>query len=380
MAFNENRTFGVELEVEGINVRKAREVLASTGLPYNANDEDQGNHSKWSVHLDGSLEHGNGAEIVSPILKGKDGLAQVEKVCKALRAAGAKVSANTGTHVHVGARDLTLPMLRTLVHRYAYFETAIDALVSVHRRGNNNTFSRGMRGFITEYDAEMKRTDRTVREFVENICSRYYKLNLCSIHKYNTVEFRQHQGTVDHTKITNWIQFVVNFVEEAKAFHERVVGVTPAVRTEQKKVSRNKMVELLAMLIASQDLGVGLSLDSISQKLGWGATTVPVMLSALRKDYGVTLRKFRGYNRWSLVYAPMTNEATRTARNIVNTMGRANVLNPSVAIVNGPCVPASAAAPASALDFSGDAPLKGLPVELQGWFQEREFELADRIR
>src|SRR4051812_34973032 len=60
----------------------------------------------WNAQRDGSLRSVGrgrvGVEIVSPILKGADGIQQVKKVCQWLRSIGATVRKECGFHVHVG--------------------------------------------------------------------------------------------------------------------------------------------------------------------------------------------------------------------------------------------------------------------------------------
>jgi hypothetical protein len=46
--------------------------------------------------------------------------------------------------------------------------------------------------------------------------NRYHKLNTESYWRHNTVEFRQHSGTIEYEKISNWILFLARFVEFSK--------------------------------------------------------------------------------------------------------------------------------------------------------------------
>lgn len=375
---NQNRKYGVELEVEGIGVDQARQVLAPLSVPTNTRDDNQGDFSKWSVHYDGSLD--SGAEIVSRILTGDQGKAEIAVVAPALRAAGATVGPNCGLHVHVDVSDFTLPMLRTLVHRYAHFESKIDRIVSGNRRGNRNSFSHSMHAFISAYDEEMKVPNRTPRDFAGRIDSRYYKLNLVSIYKYGTVEFRQHQGSIDPVKINAWVEFVVNFVEETKAYHQRVFAAGAEQRADVKQESRDKMFELLCMFIAAGTSGV--DRQRIQDKLGWSATTVPVMVSQLRSKYGVTVKKSRLRGEWRIVYRNSARAEVAHAERVVRTVGMMNVLDVAtplaldvIANSRSGVVAQPARSMGQPLMFSGDDHYRGLPVELTGWFKEREFEL-----
>lgn len=46
--------------------------------------------------------------------------------------------------------------------------------------------------------------------------NRYYKVNACSYARHNTIEFRQHQGSTDFEKISNWVNFCAKLVAWSK--------------------------------------------------------------------------------------------------------------------------------------------------------------------
>ena len=59
----------------------------------------------WKAERDGSIrstDGGHACEIVSPVLRGAEGLAQVAEVVRTLEAKGHRVNASCGVHVHVG--------------------------------------------------------------------------------------------------------------------------------------------------------------------------------------------------------------------------------------------------------------------------------------
>lgn len=68
----------------------------------------------WMAQADMSIVAPVGfrsVEIVSPVLKGAEGIQQVMTVLEALRGKGAKVNASCGFHVHVGFPDTSLSEL-----------------------------------------------------------------------------------------------------------------------------------------------------------------------------------------------------------------------------------------------------------------------------
>ena len=124
------RTFGCELEYEGITQEKAAKTVAKVlgGVA-----RYEGNHlsnwtvamadgRKWNIVRDGSLY--GGAEVVTPILRYTD-MATLQEVVRALRKAGAKANSRTGLHVHVGIADFNATNVKNLVKTWFKQETLI---------------------------------------------------------------------------------------------------------------------------------------------------------------------------------------------------------------------------------------------------------------
>ena len=99
-----NQTFGVEIEFDGADANAVARAFHAAGLASTPNL--QGYHSggrqpgKWVVERDSTVT----GEVVSPVLQDTpETWAQLEQACSILRDQGARVTARTGGHVHVGA-------------------------------------------------------------------------------------------------------------------------------------------------------------------------------------------------------------------------------------------------------------------------------------
>lgn len=238
-------TFGVELELimpAGMTREQLATRVRDAGVPCIAEFYNHSVRTNWKIVTDGSLgDMIHGAEVVSPILSGDDGFAQLRKVCDALTAAGCRVSKSCGLHVHVGARSENLQFFRTLVKMYAAAEQAIDSFLAPSRRGSANTYcmpvrlqgdvanARTIEGIAncigqTSQNGTSRRGRRT--GIVGRGTGRYCKLNLQSYWQHGTVEFRQHQGTVDAAKTENWVRFCLRMAVAARA------GAAPATTLE----------------------------------------------------------------------------------------------------------------------------------------------------
>lgn len=274
--FNPNRTFGVELEMAGIDPYEAEALLRSADLPIKGYRT-----AGWECKYDGSISSRTrkGAEIASPILKGVKGLREVRKVCEILKESPAFTNASCGLHVHVGARDHSIADIAVLVRRYAALERQFDSLVWRGRRGNSNTYCKSMAPLVPAFDLLKDTVEETIETLEAKIagCShpnsyyytcgrsvpyrgqnlgpvymdaviancrncyrsvrlleslkwghptsgqlstilydRYYKLNPCALSNHGTVEFRQCNGTINPDTVTNWIRLCVNFVDVTK--------------------------------------------------------------------------------------------------------------------------------------------------------------------
>jgi hypothetical protein len=98
-----NQTFGVEIEFDGADPGAVARALHAAGL--STSPTQRGYHAprqpgEWVCERDSTVT----GEIVSPVLRDTpETWAQLEQVCSILQANGARVTARTGGHVHVGA-------------------------------------------------------------------------------------------------------------------------------------------------------------------------------------------------------------------------------------------------------------------------------------
>jgi argonaute-like protein implicated in RNA metabolism and viral defense len=80
------------------------------------------------------------------------------------------------------------------------------------RRGSNNFFCKSMRVNGTTSRIDHCRDLEDIERLVTHR-DRYYKLNTRSYWKHKTVEYRQHSGSIDFEKISNWLLFTARLTE-----------------------------------------------------------------------------------------------------------------------------------------------------------------------
>lgn len=210
MPLTVSRSFGVEIEFcysgrYDVLLAKLREAGLSANIEW---DNDHVSYSSWKIVEDCSVS--NGAELVSPILRGEDGLEQIKKATKVLREAGCTVDRTCGLHVHVNAVECTVKQLVNVLRRYAANEHTIDTYMPRSRRENRNSFCytlRNMNFDRLETFEDMNRVGNNMRN------GRFHKVNVSSFVRQGTIEFRHHSGTLNATKINNWVQFCIGFLE-----------------------------------------------------------------------------------------------------------------------------------------------------------------------
>lgn len=205
-----NRRFGVEFEAYNVDKSRLCEALNAAGIACVTESYNHRTRNHWKIVSDGSLSGNKTFELVSPVLKGERGIETLNTVCRVLNECGAKVNRSCGTHVHIDAQNMDLATWKRVYINYARLEKVIDDFMPESRKGNNNVYSKGyshFRNFEERINAA-----RSLQEIDDFFGSRYYKINPKSYARHNTIEFRQHSGTVEFEKISNWVRFLSNLI------------------------------------------------------------------------------------------------------------------------------------------------------------------------
>lgn len=219
--FDESRTFGVEIEAVGLTPTQAAAALRVAGIEARSEGYNHDVCGYWKLSTDASVHDdelgGREFECISPPLSGQEGLDKVRRVVEVLRNAGARVNSSCGLHVHHNASEFKLRHLRSVLALYWKYESAIDELVPLSRRENNNAYCHSLRRNIRQGWGEDRSivTTRDLARRFDGDYGRYHKINLSSYLRYGTVEFRQHAGTLNGAKITAWILFTQAIVTRA---------------------------------------------------------------------------------------------------------------------------------------------------------------------
>jgi len=231
------RTFGVEIECfiptrlverfySGCQFTATQNYLRSKDVTCHTRQFAGETH--WGIKHDGSLGHmraAQGVEIVSPILRGEAGLANVRKTATALVEGKFKVNVQCGLHVHMGAGDLTVLQKRNIVGQFIRYERFFDLILPVSRRSTR--YAKSLRSGMAPPSANPdKAAQHAILKLLEcdtpDQFTAYAGRMLgdhharLSFNAHGTLEFRQHSGTINPDKIENWVRLILAFTEGAK--------------------------------------------------------------------------------------------------------------------------------------------------------------------
>lgn len=356
-----NRTFGVEIECIGITAAVACEAIRALGLPCEVEGYNHNTRNHWKIVTDGSVRdnRGNpGIEVVSPILRGEGGMLALKRVADALNTAGATANKTCGLHVHVGASDLNIDEIKMIVKRYAEHENEIDAFMPVSRRRDNNNYLKGMGYWMNTYATALAGCTNTAA-VLNRSWDRYFKVNLAAYVRQNTIEFRQHSGTVSSTKIENWVLFVLNFVEVSR---QLVATATPAVarpRRGRPAGRTNAREKGLFKIVSALYNDGSMSIRRLSEVSGYSEASIPACMSEIRRTWGITVRKSRLWGTYGVGVSTARFEEIQAQVQSGTPAART-----SRAAATMPTVPA------------GDTALRGLSAGVVSYFEERTAELS----
>lgn len=213
-------------------------ILNEYGFPTNGYKET--NFSKWTVDTDGTVAPDDASgnwyaiELKTPVLSCcHSAFEQIETVVKLL-VSKFKLYTNEkcGLHVHVGdeSRGFTVPTLKNFCSLIAVFENQLDSLHPPERL--ENTYAKSTRKAfqpgtcssdkLSIIDKLEDRESLIIRFHLPDNrgCNKHMAFNFLNllesqegqIDPLQTIEFRQHRGTLDPKLITNWAKVACNLV------------------------------------------------------------------------------------------------------------------------------------------------------------------------
>lgn len=263
---NHIRLVGVEIEVAGLWGGDLAVALRNGGVPAQFRDYTHDYTEEWKVVRDGSVS--DGCEVVSPPMPRKPMFEALKQVCTIITGAGGTVDRRCGFHVHHSVGDFTSMDLWRLALLTIHYEHVVDGLLAPSRRDNRYCVrmhhpqslwyppirrDRRWVEFLRWYVFLQNRrtiprngwSDDYLPHYDFDDLDRYQKVNFRSLGSYGTVEFRQHQGTLNARKMAMWIDLTQRLIERAR--HPLTFGI----RHNTAPASLEGMFEQLSIPVQS---------------------------------------------------------------------------------------------------------------------------------
>lgn len=130
------------------------------------------------------------------------------KACEVLSKANAQVNKSCGMHVHLDMRN------RNSEQAYQNLISSQGILFKMNPKSRTELYAK-------------KVTNRNMEEVVNATSgnARYSGINVQAIKKHNTIECRIHSGTIEFTKITNWITILNKIANKQKRIVKNFVSL-----------------------------------------------------------------------------------------------------------------------------------------------------------
>lgn len=180
------------------------------------------NLNYWRQVSEGSI---TGYELV--LSKPEYGLSLYEAILELDNVASAvgnnAFGSRTSVHVHIDIRDMTVNQLMNFLALAVMFEPVLYKYVAPHRSANHFCWSMLESQEPLKRLASLYKTARTenaervrskLASFTQGNC-KYAGINLSSIARYGSLEFRMHEGTANSTAIIRWINILLSIKEYA---------------------------------------------------------------------------------------------------------------------------------------------------------------------
>lgn len=174
----------------------------------------------WSATSDGSLRNSGIEYVFRQPLFGQDIISAVNWLWEHIEERNC--SSRCGIHVHLNVTDLSCEQLTKLLALYALIEKSLFNFVGHNRDKSNFCLPWYTAGnHLVQYVhyatkiQELTQNKKSRREEIRAASRRlmdmprYSALNLASLTKFGTVEFRQLETTPDKERVFDWIQIIL---------------------------------------------------------------------------------------------------------------------------------------------------------------------------
>lgn len=252
--------YGVEIEMEGENFPLVRD---------------------WRGEQDHSLR-GNSIEyVMNQPLKKQAALLAITNLYKTLDNSGARIKETyrAGVHVHMNVQDFTINELFNFITLYLIMEKPLINFCGEDRVGNHFCLRACDADYIIDMITESLSTRNLKR--LNNMDIRYASINLSSLFKYGSVEFRAMRSCATAGPILDWIK-ILDRIKKSSREYESPMDLMAAFSMKgpnafAKEVFGDKMnkvcdydgvtADIIEGMRIAQDVAFGLDWSSLDKKV-----------------------------------------------------------------------------------------------------------------
>lgn len=189
--------FGVELELEG--------VVGPPAIPY------------WSQHIDESLRNGIEYVLTRPL-----GGTKLERALTVYYSNGTKTNSTerSSTHIHVNMTTASVDELRTMIVLMYTLEGPLYSVVGESRKwaGYSMSLSEMEPSRMTRIMQDNDRDNLIASINTGRNADKYYGLNVASVRKHGTAEFRYFPGDPTQKELESWLDLVAAIKSASKKY------------------------------------------------------------------------------------------------------------------------------------------------------------------
>lgn len=246
----------------------------------------------FEAKSDGSLYNGpagfTGIEFVSPVLDSDNAghTAQVQTLCAMLQNAGCRVDKSCGFHVHLDASTLDANDVKRVFARYTANEDTIDTFMPGNRRGNSTNYAKSGKNYVNHVAQA-----QTKAALARALPDRYFRVNLASMDRHGTLEFRQHSATINANTVLRWVSFLTQFVNASRV---QPVVAAPAIRRRGRQPSPTGIPAGMQKIIDAFTVSRSMQLSNLAAQTGLTVASCRAYISALKTQHGINIAKMYG--------------------------------------------------------------------------------------
>lgn len=175
---------------------------------------------------------------------------------------------------------MPLVLVKDVIKRYAIHQNEVNGLISRSRR--QNRFCPPITAIGDRHETAWDNAD-TITEMNRILGGKFAAVSVDTWARCGTVEFRQHQATLDSTKLFNWCKLIDNMFIHSDCNRINYGGGMVETATPENPYRRGSRVAILWQAMRQDG---GATTRDLMAATGWTADTIRARVSEMRRDHG----------------------------------------------------------------------------------------------